>query len=77
MGCNCPHQMASSRLPGRPLKRPMHRSTPARIYQSAKDKAGIHKAGGIHSLRHYSRIRLIRDLAPEAGGERARCKRAL
>ena len=47
-------------FPGRPLDRPMHRSTPALIYQIAKDKAGIRKAGGIHTLRHYSRIRLIR-----------------
>ena len=39
-------------FPGRPLDRPMHRSTPARIYHNAKDKAGIRKAGGIHSLRH-------------------------
>ena len=39
-------------FPGRPLDRPMHRSTPALIFQNAKDKAGIRKAGGIHSLRH-------------------------
>ena len=30
----------------------MHRSTPALIFHNAKDKAGIRKAGGIHSLRH-------------------------
>ena len=39
-------------FPGRPIERPMHRSTPALIFQNAKDKAGIRKAGGIHSLRH-------------------------
>ena len=39
-------------FPGRPLDRPMNRSTPALIYHNAKDKAGIRKAGGIHSLRH-------------------------
>ena len=39
-------------FPGRPLDRPMHRSTPALIFHNAKDKAGIRKAGGIHSLRH-------------------------
>ena len=30
----------------------MSRQTPARIYQAAKDKARIRKAGGIHTLRH-------------------------
>ena len=59
-------------FPTRPLERPMSRQTPARIYQGAKDKARIRKAGGIHTLRHYSWIRLIPDLAMEAGGERAR-----
>ena len=59
-------------FPTRPTDRPMSRQTPARIYQAAKDKARIRKAGGIHTLRHYSWIRLIRDLATEAGGERAR-----
>ena len=39
-------------FPTRPLDRPMSRQTPARIYQAAKDKARIRKAGGIHTLRH-------------------------
>ena len=30
----------------------MTRQTPTRIYQSAKDRARIAKAGGIHILRH-------------------------
>ena len=33
-------------FPTRPLDRPMSRQTPARIYQAAKDKARIRKAGG-------------------------------
>ena len=39
-------------FPTRPFDRPMSRQTPARIYQGAKDKAHIRKAGGIHTLRH-------------------------
>ena len=39
-------------FPTRPLDRPMSRSGPAHIYKRAKDKAGIRKAGGIHTLRH-------------------------
>ena len=38
-------------FPGRPADRPMSRAGPAHIYHLAKDKAGIHKAGGIHTLR--------------------------
>ena len=37
---------------------------PGTIYHGAKEKAGIRKAGGIHTLRHYSRIRLIRERPP-------------
>ena len=47
-------------FPTPPLDRPMSRQTPARIYHAAKEKARIRKPGGIHTLRHYSRIRLIR-----------------
>lgn len=39
-------------FPGHPADRPMSRSGPTHIYHLAKDKAGIHKAGGIHTLRH-------------------------
>ena len=34
------------------------------IYHRGKKKAGIRKAGGIHTLRHYSWIRLIRERPP-------------
>ena len=59
-------------FPNELLARPLGRDGAWHIYKRAKEKAGITKAGGIHTLRHYSRIRLIRDLAPEAGRERAR-----
>ena len=39
-------------FPGHPPDRPMSRSGPTHIYHVAKDKAGICKAGGIHTLRH-------------------------
>jgi site-specific recombinase XerD len=39
-------------FPGHPAERPMSRSNATRIYHIAKDKAGIKKAGGIHTLRH-------------------------
>ena len=39
-------------FPGRPAARPMSRSAPWDVYQRAKNKAGIGKAGGIHTLRH-------------------------
>ena len=39
-------------FPGRPAARPMSRSAPWDVYQRAKNKAGISKAGGIHTLRH-------------------------
>ena len=39
-------------FPTAPFDRPMSRQTPTRIYQGAKDKACIGKAGGIHTLRH-------------------------
>lgn len=39
-------------FPGHPADRPMSRSGPTHIYHLAKDRAGIHKAGGIHTLRH-------------------------
>ena len=39
-------------FPGRCVDRSLSRHGPAHIYKSAKDKAGISKAGGIHTLRH-------------------------
>ena len=39
-------------FPGRSADGSLSRHGPAHIYTSAKDKAGIEKAGGIHTLRH-------------------------
>ena len=39
-------------FPGRPNERPLTRHTLAWVYHRAKDKAGITKPGGIHTLRH-------------------------
>ena len=39
-------------FPNELLARPMGRDGAAYIYKRAKDKAGIRKAGGIHTLRH-------------------------
>ena len=39
-------------FPGRSVDGSLSRHGPAHIYKSAKDKAGISKAGGIHTLRH-------------------------
>jgi len=37
---------------GHPQDRPMTRCAPTQIYKTAKEKAGIGKSGGIHTLRH-------------------------
>lgn len=37
---------------GHPKDRPLKRSGPAWIYKTAKQKAGICKPGGVHTLRH-------------------------
>ena len=39
-------------FPGRSADGSLSRHGPAHIYKSAKDKAGVSKAGGIHTLRH-------------------------
>ena len=39
-------------FPGQPDDRPMSRYSPTQLYQIAKRKAAIGKAGGIHTLRH-------------------------
>ena len=39
-------------FPNQLLGRPMSRHGPAHIYSRAKEKAGIDKPGGIHTLRH-------------------------
>ena len=39
-------------FPNQLLGRPMSRHGPAHIYSRAKEKAGIAKPGGVHTLRH-------------------------
>ncbi len=39
-------------FPGQDATRPLCASTAQRVYQSARDQAGITKLGGIHALRH-------------------------
>ncbi len=39
-------------FPGQKAGRPITTSTASAIYQQAKAYAGVHKAGGIHALRH-------------------------
>jgi integrase/recombinase XerD len=39
-------------FPGQPAERPLSRYSPTQLFQIAKEKAGITKAGGIHTLRH-------------------------
>jgi site-specific recombinase XerD len=46
-------------FPGRGGQHPLRRSTAHRIYQVAKDRAGIRKGGGIHSLRHAFATHLL------------------
>ena len=51
-------------FPGHPADRPMSRHGASHIYLHAKAKAGITKAGGIHTLRHCFATHLL-----EAGTE--------
>ena len=46
-------------FPARGNQRPLSRTTADYIYQRAKRRAGIHKAGGIHSLRHAFATHLL------------------
>lgn len=46
-------------FPGRGGQHPLGRSTAHLIYQVAKARAGIHKSGGIHSLRHAFATHLL------------------
>ena len=39
--------------------RPLDPSTPQRVYSAAKQKAGVHKRGGIHALRHAFATHLL------------------
>ncbi len=51
-------------FPGQNPALPLDRSSAAKVFDAAKEKAGIHKAGGIHSLRHAFATHLL-----EAGVE--------
>jgi len=46
-------------FPGRSGQHPLGRSTAHHIYHVAKDRAGIRKGGGIHSLRHAFATHLL------------------
>jgi integrase/recombinase XerD len=46
-------------FPRRGAQHPLTRTTAHRIYHVAKTRAGIHKAGGIHSLRHAFATHLL------------------
>ena len=46
-------------FPGNDPDRPMNESTPQRIYMQARQRAGIQKRGGIHTLRHCFATHLL------------------
>jgi integrase/recombinase XerD len=46
-------------FPGRGAQHPLSRATAHHIYHVAKDRAGIRKGGGIHSLRHAFATHLL------------------
>jgi integrase/recombinase XerD len=46
-------------FPGRGAQHPLSRATAHHIYHVAKDRAGIRKTGGIHSLRHAFATHLL------------------
>jgi len=46
-------------FPGAPPGRPISRSTAGKIYRQARDRAGIRKRGGIHTLRHCFATHLL------------------
>jgi hypothetical protein len=45
----------SGRRPGQPISP----STVAAIYYNARDKAGIKKGKGIHTMRHYAEFQIM------------------
>ena len=51
-------------FPGQNPDRPLDRSSASKVFHAAKEKAGIQKVGGIHSLRHAFATHLL-----EAGVE--------
>jgi site-specific recombinase XerD len=46
-------------FPGQNPDRPLDRSSASKVFDAAKEKAGIHKVGGIHSLRHAFATHLL------------------
>jgi site-specific recombinase XerD len=46
-------------FPGDDPDRPLNESTPQRIYNQARQRAGIQKRGGIHTLRHCFATHLL------------------
>jgi len=46
-------------FPGATAGRPIERGTAGRVYRAAKEKAGIMKGGGIHTLRHCFATHLL------------------
>lgn len=46
-------------FPGQKPDRPLDRVSASKVFHAAKEKAGIHKAGGIHSLRHAFATHLL------------------
>lgn len=53
------HHPASWLFPSRNPALPLDRSSASKVFDAAKEKAGIHKAGGIHSLRHAFATHLL------------------
>jgi len=46
-------------FPSRKPDRPLTRTSASKVFDAAKEKAGIHKVGGIHSLRHAFATHLL------------------
>lgn len=46
-------------FPGKNPAQPLDRSSASKVFDAAKAKAGIHKVGGIHSLRHAFATHLL------------------
>jgi len=49
-------------FPGRESNHPLSRATAQVIYSKARDKAGITRGRGIHTLRHYLEFRIMSNL---------------